>query len=225
MAKEYVCLYYSYLDAIQPLSDEERGRLLTAILIYGSTGQMPEMTGNERFVFPAIRGQIDRDGENYTQRCEKNARNARDRWNGPRPEQNAQMQSHANASERMQTHATACETCQGEGKGKDKCEGKGEGEKGDGKRASARTTTRFVKPTVEEIAAYCAERGNGIDAQRFFDNYEANGWRRGNTPIKDWKACVRTWERNDRSFHARPAQQVQSTGNVFFDMLREEGGL
>ena len=53
---------------------------------------------------------------------------------------------------------------------------------------------RFAKPTVEEIRAFCAERGNGIDPQRFFDYYEARGWLIGNQPMKDWQAAVRTWE-------------------------------
>lgn len=55
--------------------------------------------------------------------------------------------------------------------------------------------TRFKPPTVEEVAAYCLERGNHVDAQRFVDYYTANGWMRGKTKIKDWRACVRTWER------------------------------
>ena len=57
--------------------------------------------------------------------------------------------------------------------------------------------TRFIPPTVEEVAAYCRERGNHVDAQRFYDFYTASGWKRGKTPIKDWRACVRTWERSD----------------------------
>lgn len=57
-------------------------------------------------------------------------------------------------------------------------------------------TKRFCKPTVEEISAYCAERNNNVDPQKFFDYYEANGWKVGRNPMKDWKACVRTWERN-----------------------------
>lgn len=54
---------------------------------------------------------------------------------------------------------------------------------------------RFVKPTVEEVQAYCEERNNGVDAQKWFDYYEANGWKVGRNPMKDWKASVRTWER------------------------------
>ena len=56
---------------------------------------------------------------------------------------------------------------------------------------------RFTPPTVDEVAAYCRERGNGVDAQRFVDFYTASGWMRGKTPVKDWKACVRTWEQNN----------------------------
>ena len=56
---------------------------------------------------------------------------------------------------------------------------------------------RFKAPTVEEVQEYCTERGNNIDAQHFVDYYSARGSMLGKNHIKDWKACVRTWERND----------------------------
>ena len=56
---------------------------------------------------------------------------------------------------------------------------------------------RFVKPTIEEVEAYCQERGKGVDAQRWYDYYSSNGWKVGKNPMKDWKAAVRTWERSD----------------------------
>ena len=65
----------------------------------------------------------------------------------------------------------------------------------------APTRSRFTPPSVEEVQAYCAERRNDVDAQRFVDYYSASGWKRGKTPIKDWKACVRTWERGESSKH------------------------
>lgn len=55
-------------------------------------------------------------------------------------------------------------------------------------------TARFEKPSVETVAEYCKQRGNGINAVAFVSFYEASGWKRGKTPISDWKACVRTWE-------------------------------
>lgn len=55
---------------------------------------------------------------------------------------------------------------------------------------------RLRHPTVEEVAEYCKERNNAVDAQRFVDYYDSNGWKVGKNPMKDWKASVRTWERN-----------------------------
>lgn len=57
---------------------------------------------------------------------------------------------------------------------------------------------RFKPPSLDEVIAYCNERANTIDAERFIDYYTGNGWIRGKTPIKDWKACVRTWEKNEK---------------------------
>jgi len=62
--------------------------------------------------------------------------------------------------------------------------------------SSTRTKKRFTKPTVEEIKAYCDERKNKVSPQRFFDYYESKGWVVGKSPMKDWKAAVRTWEKN-----------------------------
>ena len=53
---------------------------------------------------------------------------------------------------------------------------------------------KFEKPTIEEIAEYCKERNNGINANAFYDFYESKDWYVGKNRMKDWKACVRTWE-------------------------------
>ena len=78
MAVEYFCAYHSYLDALEPLTDAERGRLFTACLKYSKSGEVGHLSGNERFVFPFFRGQIDRDNAN---KCKKQADNANKRWN------------------------------------------------------------------------------------------------------------------------------------------------
>lgn len=56
---------------------------------------------------------------------------------------------------------------------------------------------RFAPPTVDEVAAYCLERQNGIDPQRFMDHYTANGWKVGKNKMQDWRAAVRTWEQKE----------------------------
>ena len=59
----------------------------------------------------------------------------------------------------------------------------------------------FVPPTLEEVTAYCAERAGAgkppVDPQQWYDHYTANGWRVGRAKMKDWKAAVRTWEKNE----------------------------
>lgn len=81
MGLESFNAYHSYLKAIEPLNDAERGRLFTACLEYSMTGVAPELKGNERFVFPSMAAQIDRDKEKYTARCRKNSENVSKRWN------------------------------------------------------------------------------------------------------------------------------------------------
>jgi hypothetical protein len=67
---------------------------------------------------------------------------------------------------------------------------------------------RFSPPTLEEVAAYCAERKNTVNAQRFVDHYTANGWRVGKNPMKDWRAAVRSWEQREKEggFAPNPAR-------------------
>ena len=76
---------------------------------------------------------------------------------------------------------------------------------------------RFIPPTVEEVSAYCLERNNGVDAQKFTDYYTANGWYVGKNRMKDWRAAVRTWERNN---YQKPKK---SNGNPFTDLKMMEG--
>ena len=68
---------------------------------------------------------------------------------------------------------------------------------------------KFVKPTVEEIRAYCDEKGYTLDAEKFFDYYESVGWKRGKSPVKDWKATVRTWARNAKEWKSEKARSSE----------------
>lgn len=81
---------------------------------------------------------------------------------------------------------------------------------------------RFVAPSVDEVRAYCKERGNNIDAESFVDYYASTGWMVGKKPMKDWKASVRTWERNERKPANKASEKRQDTsGNIFAQLLQE----
>ena len=56
---------------------------------------------------------------------------------------------------------------------------------------------RFKKPTLDEVKNYCILRNNNIDAEAFIDFYESKNWQIGKNKMKDWKACIRTWERRE----------------------------
>lgn len=70
--------------------------------------------------------------------------------------------------------------------------------------AKKKKNNRFVKPTIKEIKSYCEERKNNIDAEHFYDSNESRGWVVGktHTPMKNWKAAIRTWERS--GFNNKP---------------------
>lgn len=70
---------------------------------------------------------------------------------------------------------------------------------------------RFIPPTQKEVEAYCLERKNGVDCERFIDFYTSKNWYVGKNKMKDWKACVRTWERSGK---------VEPTNESFEQKLR-----
>ena len=191
MAREYVCLYHSYLKSVEPLNDAERGRLFTACLTYSMTGAEPDLRGNERFVWPTIREQIDRDTKKYSDFCKKQQENIRKRWDTTVYDGTSGIPDDTKHTKEKETE-----------------------KENENRRASpnvedsiARTPARkrFTPPTLAEVTAYCRERQNAVDPQRFIDYYTANGWKVGKNSMKDWKAAVRTWEGKQRD--SAPAQR------------------
>ena len=210
MALESFNAYHSYLEAISPLNDEERGRLFTALLLYSKTGECPHLTGNERFIFPSMKGQIDRDRQKYEAKCARNRDNVKRRWES---ESCVPIRSYTN-------DAKDKEEDKDKEKEKDKDKDKDSIFLGDRKKSAK----RFTPPTVDQVREYCMERRNMVDPQRFVDFYESKGWVVGKSKMKDWKAAVRTWEkedsknagnsRNDRA--GRPDQEIVFPGIAVF---------
>ena len=63
----------------------------------------------------------------------------------------------------------------------------------------------FKKPTIEEIEEYCKERNNSINAEAFYNFYEAKNWFIGKSKMANWKACIRTWEQRQPKNTNRPS--------------------
>ena len=81
---------------------------------------------------------------------------------------------------------------------------------------------KFKIPTIIKIKEYCIERNNNIDADAFFDSYESKGWMVGRNKMKSWKACVRTWETNQKKWdnpkaNDRTTSHRHTTGQDYGD--------
>ena len=68
----------------------------------------------------------------------------------------------------------------------------------------------FHKPTLEEVSAYCASRGNKVNPEQFYDFYESNGWKVGKNAMKDWRAAVRTWEKREKEVAPRKRERKET---------------
>ena len=64
-------------------------------------------------------------------------------------------------------------------------------------------SSRFQKPTIEEIRQYCLEKGYNVDAEQFFNFYESKGWLVGKSPMKNWRAAVSTWNKREKEVPQR----------------------
>ena len=190
----YVCLYESYRRMLKPYNMEERGRIVTAMLEYMYEGVEPSFDGNERFIWEAFQGQMERDVEAYEQRCEANRRNAKkggrpktkpiatdgifSEPNKPNEKENDNDNENENDNDR------------------DKENDKGN-EKENEKQPAGGGHTPFEIPDVKAIEDYCFESGLRVDARRFVDYYEARGWSLSGQRIRDWRPLVRIWAAGD----------------------------
>lgn len=179
---KYLKVWTSFREVIEPLQDAEKGRLFDMMLLYAEEGTDPgNFAGNERFVWPAAKQIIDLTAE----KAEKLRQNG---LRGGRPV-TKDNQEEANESKNNQSKANESH------KEKERNNKEKEGNKKES--INIVPLKRFVPPTEDEVALYCLERKNHVNAQKFIDYYSSNGWKVGRNPMKDWKAAVRTWERSE----------------------------
>ena len=186
-------LYTEYMEQIEILSREQRGDLLTAIMLYASGEPLNELDGMTKMAFSFIKSRMDRDKAKY----EETVRKRREAGKlGGRPTEKANGSSEKQEKAKK---ANGFSEKQSEAKKPDndtvnvyvndikKKDPKGSKEK----------APRFSPPTRLELAAYCTEKSLRIDVDRFLDYYESNGWMVGKNKMKDWKASARNWSRRE----------------------------
>ena len=181
--KKSFLLYTESLSVLEELTKDQIADLFLAIKDY-QNGVEPKLNGLMKAVFLPFKNYFDENAEKYAKVCEKR-RNA------------GSLGGKANASKSKQMRYESESESDSESDVSKETEKK---EIFKEKKADQKTQKKlaFEKPTVEEVAIYCRERGNAVDPEGFCDFYEAKGWRIGKEPMKNWKAAVRTWEKRNR---------------------------
>lgn len=193
--KNTVIFYQDWYEALQDLTPEERLEAYDSVMRYAFEGVVPK----DRFIRTTtalMRTTIDRDNARYDETSRKRKEAVNKRWQAyKRSVMNTNDTNHTdNVKENVNVNDNDKDNepttnVAGDKDNKEK--------KTIEKKKVAVAPARFQRPKVEDVAAYCKERGNYVDPQHFIDFYESKGWKVGNSPMKDWQAAVRTWEQHD----------------------------
>jgi len=176
--------YRSYWEAAKDLPDTDRLKIYDSILAFAFENKEPSVEGISACFWTLSR-------PNIVKSLNKVKANIENGNKGGRPKE-TEKEPNKNPTETEKEPNKKADISLNKERGI-----KTNGIKTYGLKSETISKKRFCPPTLEEIKTYCEERQNNVDAERFFDYYSANGWVQGkDRPIKDWKACVRTWERN-----------------------------
>lgn len=180
IVKKSFVLYTSFYNAIKNLDDTTAGRLFKDIFEYHMLQKNPTaLSERGAACFEMMQPIFDQNIESYQKRCERNKKNIQKRWQKPVDFTNQIVKYHTTGIPNDNGNENVNEN--------------------DNKKKKSPKEAVFVKPAVDEIRAYCEARHNGIDAEQFYNFYEAKGWLLGKNKIKNWKCCVHTWERRQNA--------------------------
>jgi hypothetical protein len=208
--KSSFVLYTDALECIDPLDAAERGNVFAAILEYVRSGSIAPLEKAEQIAFNFIKVQVDRTNSAYETVCERNRANGA---KGGRPRKQAASEEEPKKPSGFSGNPEKPKKPDNDNDPDRDPDRDPDNEpdisphdanascppEGSAASPPKRTPTpRFVPPTVEDVAAYCRERGNNIDPEHFVAYYGARGWMLGKGKMKSWKQTVITWEKNDK---------------------------
>ena len=197
--KNSFVMYADYMEHIELLNREQRGDLLTVIMLYASEKELPQMDGITKMAFSFIKAQMDRDKEKYEQTVTRR-KEAGKLGGRPKKEESKEKQTKAkkaNGFSEKQTKAKKPDT----DTVTDNVTVNDTDNVNDIKESGNKKST---PPTIEQVKQFCLERKNNVDPERFVDYYASKGWLVGKTKMKDWKAAVRYWERSEEKVKTAP---------------------
>ena len=195
--------YRSFAESVKNLPPEEYKKVMQSILDYALDGKEPEQSGIEYTVFCLVKPQIDANNKRY-ENGKKGGRPQKPSDNQEKPSDNQEItKPKPNNNQTVTTPEPNVYVNVNDNvnvKKKDTS-------------VSKEKASRFIPPTLEDIKAYCEEKGYKLDYDRFIDYYTSNGWMVGKNKMKDWRACVRNWARKDSSGCAEYPTKVSKFRN------------
>ena len=203
-----------HAEYIEDLPEELKGAFLRYIYEYGINEIEPELSGLELTVWLKIKRRIDDDVQAYERkvsnlkqnknRTATGAKTATTTENRTDTERTPNGHRTENTTEEEKPNGDRADSVSVNVSVNDSVNVSDSVNVAEAKPAEpAPARKRFVKPELEEIREFCFEKNINIDVDRFFNYYESKGWKVGVSPMKDWKAAVRNWAKND-SLYSRP---------------------
>lgn len=249
LQRDSVVFYRSFYEAVKELEPAQQAEVYNAVFEFGLNGTEPKMTGITKSIFTLMKPQIvannaryfngqkggrprssddksvQNDDENGGEIDPENELKTKQTETKHEPKQNLDLteskpksiQSETKAKPNENVNDNVNENVNENDKVNVKEKDSVKGKTIDATSRAARIV--FRKPTVEEIAEYCKSRNNQVDPKRFFDYYESNGWKVGRNSMKDWKASVRTWERNGYDSRAIKGKTADAGDEGWMGML------
>ena len=191
--KKSFLLYCDLIHTVEKMPLEKSGELFLHILRYVNDQNPTSTDLIIDLTFEPIKQQLKRDLVKYESIREKNKANITKRWN-------TTVYDGIQTNTKHTDNDTVSDTDSGSDTVSDNVR---------------KRSNKFIIPTLQEVKDYCMERKNGINPESFIDHYQAKGWIVGKSKMKDWKACVRTWEKNDFNKTKPTIKKTVEEGNVW----------
>ena len=198
---KYLKIFTDFLDVTEQLTDGAMGRLFRAMLRYARDGAEPRLKGKEGVAWAVARQSIDREAEVYERKVEASREAGRRSGEARRTRQRIER-----------TGTNVNETNQDKDKEKEKDKDKDKDKDISFSRDAPSAEKKETRPTLDEVIQFTKEAFLPVDAEHFFNYYEANGWRVGQNPIQDWKAALKAWARN-APVAPRPGKPAKETSD------------
>ncbi len=192
--RESFIFYKSFYESIKELDSDTQSKIYNAIMEYQFNKNEVNLSGVSKSIFTLIKPQLDANNSRYENGKKGGRPKTETKPNQNQTKTKLKPNVNVNENENVNVNVNVNENVIKE----------------NNKRKV------FKPPSLEEVKKYCNERNNGIDAESFIDFYEAKGWMIGKNKIKDWKACIRTWERN------RKPKEEKATPSWFEQEIKEE---